>query len=706
MLRADTALRYVKGVGPRRAEALAEVGFETAEDLLYALPFRYEDRRSFSRVADLLPGGAETTLDVEVVSSRLIRTRRRGFTIFEAYVKDASGTVRAVWYNQPYLERAFSPGRRAVLFGRPGRSKYKSGVVLENPDHEFLDDEDAEGVHTGRIVPVYRKLADLSSRVQRNLIHRILTGLDPSTLADPVPAEVREAEALMPRLEALRETHFPSDDAALQQLAERATPAQRALAFEEMYLLQLALAVRRRGVLEQARGNPYELTDAMRTGFMKLLPFKLTGAQKRVLREIGDDLKAPHPMNRLLQGDVGSGKTVVALLAMLVAVENGFQAVLMAPTEILAEQHFRTLRGMLDVPGADYRLAFLSGSLRAAPRRAALERIGSGAAQIVVGTHALFESGVDFRKLGVVVVDEQHRFGVLQRAALAEKGTRPDVLVMTATPIPRSLALTVYGDLDVSVIDELPPGRTPVRTVVRTERGRKKVYDGIRQQIGQGRQVYVVVPLVEETEKSDLKAATEFAEHLKNDVFPDLDIGLLHGRMKGEEKDAVMRRFTVGAVQILVATTVIEVGVDVPNATVMVVEHAERFGLSQLHQLRGRVGRGSEKSYCVLMTHGGAQGAEAAERLKVMEDTTDGFRIAEKDLEIRGPGAVFGTQQHGLSDLQFLAVVLRAPELLDAARDAARGVVGERGAGLAQAEQTLATLRPGWQKRLELARVG
>jgi ATP-dependent DNA helicase RecG len=705
MLQADTPLRYVKGVGPRRAEALAAAGYETAEDLLYALPFRYEDRRSFSRVADLLPGGPETTLSVEVVSSRLIRTRRRGFTIFEAQVRDDSGTLKVIWYNRPYLERAFTTERRVVLFGRPGRGRYDA-VVLENPDHEFLDDEDAEGVHTGRIVPVYRKLAELSSRVQRNLQHRILSTLDPGTLPDPLPAATREQNGLLPRLEALRRAHFPAPDAALDALAERATPAQRTLAFEEMFLLQLALAVRRCGFREQTRGTAYELTDAMRVGFARLLPFKLTAAQKRVLREIGDDLRASHPMNRLLQGDVGSGKTVVALLTMLVAVENGFQAVLMAPTEILAEQHFRTLRRMLDVEGADYRMAFLSGSLRATARRGALERIGSGAAQIVVGTHALFESGVTFHKLGVVVVDEQHRFGVLQRAALAAKGERPDVLVMTATPIPRSLALTVYGDLDVSVIDELPPGRTPIRTVVRTERGRKRVYDGIRQQVGRGRQVYVVVPLVEETARSDLKAATEFADKLRTEVFPDLEVGMLHGRMKAEEKDTVMRRFTAGEVQVLVATTVIEVGVDVPNATVMVIEHAERFGLSQLHQLRGRVGRGSERSYCVLMTHGGPKGAEAAERLAVMEETGDGFKIAERDLELRGPGAVFGTQQHGLSDLQFLAVVLRAPELLDAAREAARDVVGDGGERRESAEQILEALRPGWRRRLELVRVG
>lgn len=704
-LRGDTELRYLKGVGPRRAEKLREAGLETVEDLLYVLPFRYEDRRAFARAADLAAGGPETTLAVRVESARLVRTRRPGFTIFEAWLTDDSGRVRAVWYNQPYLERLFRTGRRAVVFARPTADRYGRSTILENPDYEFLEEHDAEGIHTGRIVPIYRKLADLSSRVQRNLIWTALATVE-RPLAESVPPDVARRHGLPDRLDALRDTHFPPSRTSLADLALRATPAQRAVAFEEIFLLQLALAGRRARVQHEVRRNPYEITDELRSRLASLLPFRLTGAQRRVLKEIGADLRSPHPMHRLLQGDVGSGKTIVALLTMLVAVENGYQAALMAPTEILAEQHFRNYSRLLDLKGGFYRRALLTGSTRASDRRRTLEWISSGEVQLVVGTHALFERGVGFRRLGLVVVDEQHRFGVAQRAALASKGDHPDLLVMTATPIPRSLALTLYGDLDLSVIDEMPPGRTPVATVVRGETDRPKVYEGIRAQIAQGRQAYVVVPLVEETEASDLKAATAFAKHLRSEVFADLRVGLLHGRMKGEEKDAVMADFVAGRTHVLVATTVIEVGIDVANATVMVVEHAERFGLSQLHQLRGRVGRGSERSYCVLMVGDDAPGREARERLETMASTRDGFRIAEKDLELRGPGAVFGTQQHGLSDLQFLGVILRDPGLLETARAEAKAIVATETEGMARASRILAALRPGWRRRLHFAGVG
>ncbi len=705
-LRFDTTLRFLKGVGPRRGEALQSQGLESVEDLLYVLPFRYEDRRSFARVDDLRVGGPETTLDVVVVSSRIIPTRRRGFSVFEAHLEDGSGRVRAVWYNQPFLERLFVEGRRAVVFGNAAENRYGSGLVLENPDYEFLEDADAEGVHTGRIVPVYRKLAELSSRAQRSLLHRSLSEVESGTFPQTVPEDVLGRVGLLDRLEALRQTHFPPPDSSLEALHERRTVAQRSLAFEEIFLLQLALAKRRNSVRVAERGISYDLTDALRTRLGKLLPFKLTPAQKRVLKEIGDDLRSDHSMNRLLQGDVGCGKTIVALLSLLVAVENGYQGALMAPTEILAEQHYRTIGKLLSDRGADYRVDILTGSLRAAARREVLGRVASGRTQVLIGTHALFERGVQYSNLGLVVVDEQHRFGVLQRAALTSKGPRPDVLVMTATPIPRSMALTFYGDLDLSIIDELPPGRTPVKTVVRWERERARVYRGVAREVAGGRQVYVVVPLVEETLRSDLKAATTLAEQLRTEVFPDLAVGLVHGRMKGADKDRVMQEFAAGKIQILVATTVIEVGVDVPNATVMVVEHAERFGLSQLHQLRGRVGRGAGRSYCVLMVADGAVSAQGYDRLAIMERTHDGFRIAEKDLELRGPGVVFGTQQHGLSDLQFLAVVLSDPQMLETARAEARALVTSGEDGADRASRILNALRPAWKRRLDLARVG
>ena len=701
MIRADTPLRFLKGVGPRRGEQLAALGCATVEDLLYVLPFRYEDRRSFHRLAELAPGAAPATLAVQVVDARLVRTRRPGFTIFEANVADASGRCRVVWYNQPYLARVFVAGRHAVLFG--AATLGRRGLALENPDYEILDEEDGEGIHTGRIVPVYRKLGDLTSRRVRTLLHGALAELEPSSLPETVSVDVACRHGVLERLRALREVHFPPAGIDPRSLDEGRTAAQRSLAFEEVYLLQLALALRREGLRQQARGIAYEVPDALRTKLAGMLPFKLTEAQKRVVREIGADLRAPHPMNRLLQGDVGSGKTIVAVLALLVAVENGWQGALLAPTEILAEQHYASLRRILDSGSIDCRVALLHGSLRAAERRRVLADLATGFAALAVGTHALFEPGVDFRRLGLVVIDEQHRFGVLQRAALVAKGVRPDVLVMTATPIPRSLALTLYGDLDLSVIDELPPGRTPVRTVVRSEEERGRVYERLRLELARGRQAYVVVPLVEETERSDLKAAIAHAAELGR-AFPELRIGLVHGRMKSAERDQVMREFREGRLSALVATTVIEVGVDVPNATVMIVEHAERFGLSQLHQLRGRVGRGTGQSHCVLMV-GDDGGKASRERLAILSQTTDGFRIAERDLDLRGPGAVFGTQQHGLSDLRFLAAVLRDPELLEAAREEARAAVAEPSARR-EAEARLGALGGRWRRRLDLAQVG
>ena len=695
------ALRYVKGIGPKRAEALAGIGIERVEDLVEVFPFRWEDRRAFSKVADLAPGRPEATLDLRVVSSRLVRTRRRGLTIFNAILADESGSIKAVWYNQPYLARVFTADARVVVFAKAAVDRSGRELVLENPDYERLEADDETGIHTGRIVPVYRKLGGLPSRALRSVMHGVLESLVDGDLPDPMPPEIRLRHGLLPRLAALRDTHFPPGDASMHDLASLRTRAQRTLAFEEIFLVQLGLARRRRDVERATRGAHYEITDALRGKLAKLLPFKLTNAQKRVLKEIGEDLRSPHPMNRLLQGDVGSGKTIVALLTLLVAVENGYQGVLMAPTEILADQHARNILRMLQDAGSDVKVTVLTGSMKAAAKRRALGDIHIGHAKIIVGTHALFEAGVSFKRLGLVVVDEQHRFGVMQRMALSSKGKRPDVLVMTATPIPRSLALTLYGDLDLSVIDEIPPGRTPVVTVVRRERDRERAYEGLRTEIARGRQAYVVVPLVEETAALDLKAATVFAEHLKKEVFPNLAIGLLHGRLKGDEKDRVMQDFARGAIQILVATTVVEVGVDVPNASVMVVEHAERFGLSQLHQLRGRVGRGAAKSYCVLMVGDGADGETARERLKTMEATSDGFKIAEKDLELRGPGAVFGTHQHGLSDLRFLAAILRDPGLLDDAREEAQRVAAAGGA-----ESVFARLGGVWRKRLELPAVG
>lgn len=673
MLRAETPLRYLKGVGPRRAESLQKLGLSTVEDLLYVLPFRYEDRRAFARVAEVVPFGSETTLDVRIARARLIRTRRPGFTLFEAVLEDATGSVRALWYNQPYLEKALRPGRRAVVFGRAVLDRREGHPVLENPDYELLDEGDAEGIHTGRIVPVYRKLGELSSRMLRSLLHRALQDLDPGSLPEILPRHVARRRGLLPRLEALKRTHFPPPEASLEELAARRTEAQLRLAFEEIFILQLALALRREAVRSERRRVAYQVTDALRTRLARLLPFRLTEGQKRALREIGADLRAPRPMNRLLQGDVGSGKTIVALLTLLVAVENGYQGAFLVPTEILAEQHYRNFQRMFAERGAAYRVALLTGSVRGAGRRRAREGLESGAIQIAVGTHALFEENVRFRRLGLVVVDEQHRFGVLQRAALAEKGLHPDVLVMTATPIPRSLALTVYGDLDVSVIDEMPPGRQPVTTewVGPEERGR--AYAFVREQVRQGRQAFVVCPLIEESAALQTRAAKAEYERLSREVFPDLRLGLLHGRVAAAEKDTVLDAFRRGELDVLVATTVIEVGIDVPNATVMLIEGADRFGLAQLHQLRGRVGRGGGQSYCLLLSDDPS--AAARERLQVLAETQDGFQLAEADLRRRGPGDYLGTRQSGLPQLR--AADFGDLRLIQAARHEAMALLSQ-----------------------------
>lgn len=701
---ARAPLRFLRGVGPQRAGALARLGLATVEDLLYVLPFRYEDRRRFRRVCELVPGAGESALEVEVLRARTVPTRRRGLDVFEAIVADATGRLRVRWFNQAYLARVFLPGRRVVLFGRPVEDRYRGDLVLEHPDYEFLDEPDAEGIHTGRIVPVYRKLGELTSRRVRTLMYQALRLAEAEGLASYVPTATLQRQGLLDRLAALRELHFPGEGADLEALAAGTTPAHRTLAFEEAFLLQLAFIAYRRGLEARGRGTAYEVTDALRTKLARLLPFKLTEAQKRVLREIGADLRAPRPMTRLLQGDVGSGKTIVALLTLLVAVENGYQGALMAPTEILAEQHYRNIARLFEDKGADYRVALLTGGVRGAARERILRELARGQIQLLIGTHALFERGVEFRRLGLVVVDEQHRFGVLQREALVRKGAHPDLLVMTATPIPRSLALTLYGDLDVSVIDALPPGRQPVETRVYSEPERGLVYARVREALAAGRQAYVVVPLVEETEKSDLRAATTLARELQREVFPDVPVGLLHGRMPGEAKERVMRGFVQGRIPILVSTTVVEVGVDVPNATVMVVEHADRFGLSQLHQLRGRVGRGAARSFCALVMSEEAS-PQARERLELLARTHDGFEIAEKDLEVRGPGMIFGTQQHGLSDLRFLRELIRDPQLIEAARQEARALVAPP-QGLERARAILQGLRPAWRRRLGLGRIG
>ncbi|MCA1564996.1 MAG: ATP-dependent DNA helicase RecG [Acidobacteria bacterium] len=539
--------------------------------------------------------------------------------------------------------------------------------LLAEDDETEVTDPRLAAIHVGRRVPVYRKLGEFAAKRLREIMHAVFARLDDAEITETLPPDLIGRQRLISRAEALRRIHFPSEDAPLADYERARSPAHLRLIFEEFFWVALAIAIRKSERVKEPKGACIEIDERVRGHLAEILPFALTSAQERSVKRILDDMQSDVPMNRLLQGDVGSGKTIVALLAMLAAMENGYQAALMAPTEILADQHARNIKRML--ARTPHRAELLIGSLRAAEKRRLHASIADGEVNACIGTHALIQESVAFRKLGLVVIDEQHRFGVLQRASLRERGFNPDVLVMTATPIPRSLAMTVYGDLDVSVIDELPPGRTPIKTVVVGEEQRAGVYKGVEREIRAGRQAYIVYPLVEESEKMDLKDATRMFEHLRDRVFPTFTIGLLHGKMKSAEKEETMHRFTRGDVQILVATTVVEVGVDVPNASVMVIEHAERFGLSQLHQLRGRVGRGAEQSFCVLLASD-KQTAVAKERLGIMEETNDGFRIAEKDLEIRGPGEVMGTRQSGVPTFR-VGNLVRDVRILEEARNEA-----------------------------------
>jgi ATP-dependent DNA helicase RecG len=689
-------VQFVKGVGPQRAEALARLGVRTAEDLLLHLPLRYEDRSSFVRVADLRPG-MRVSVAGEIAIAGLRRARR--MTIYEIRLEDGSGRLKALFFNQPFLKDVLARGRRVVLFGLVEKDAFGSRlVVMRSPQYEIVEGEPGAGVHTGRIVPVYEKLGPLTVKPLRRVLSQLAAQVPPD-LEDPLGEALRDRLCVIGRAQALRRVHLPAEGDALPALNAFRSPAHVRLIFEELLLFQLGLALRRSGVRAERKRSAFEVTDAARDAVKRILPFPLTGAQRRVLREIAEDLRSPHPMNRLVQGDVGSGKTLVALLSMVVVLENGHQAAFMAPTEILAEQHFLTFKRLLQ--RCPYRVELLTSAVKGRDRREALERIASGEAQIVIGTHALIQEGVSFQRLGYAVVDEQHRFGVLQREDLRQKGYEADVLVMTATPIPRTLALTAYGDLDVSVVDEKPPGRTLVRTLLRPASQRREAVEVVRRAVAEGRQAYVVYPLVEESDKlEDVKAATGAAGEWAA-LLPDVRVGLLHGRLRSAEKEAAMAAFARGETQLLVATTVIEVGVDVPNATVMVIEHAERFGLAQLHQLRGRVGRGAASSTCVLLAHGRLSDVARA-RLAVMAETEDGFLIAEKDLEIRGPGDFFGTRQWGLPALR-VADLVRDGELLERARDEAFRLVD---AGPLPPELAGFLDRGGWERRFGLARVG
>src|SRR5215469_15261302 len=698
-----TPVKYLKGVGPQRAALLLERGIATLADLLAYLPFRYEDRLCFTPIAEMIPGQFHTVLgEVGSGGGNTVRFRRGRTPIFHLTVKDKSGSLHVRFFHGGYLEGRLKEGQPLVLYGKAEVDPYRPGrLEMVNPQMELLSsgDRPADSTEVGRIVPVYEAMGPISSRMLRRIVHNALANFEPN-VPDPLPADLRERFRFPTRREALMYAHFPPKEERLESLNSFRSPAQVRLIFEEFFYYQLALALRRQQGHRQAGIAMLVREDGIRQALKRILPFKPTAAQKRVLAEIAADLERSDPMHRLLEGDVGSGKTIVALEAATIVIENGYQVALMAPTEILAVQHYLSARKVF--AAAKYSVELVVSGMKPREKQEALERIASGQANFVTGTHALIEEAVNFAKLGLVIIDEQHRFGVLQRKRLAEKGTSPHALVMTATPIPRTLALTLYGDLDLSVIDEMPPGRTPVITQWRAEENLPGVWESVRGEIASGRQAYIIYPVVEES-KQELKAATAEYERLSKHIFSKLNLGLLHGRMRSEEKDEVMEQFRSGIIQILVATTVVEVGVDVRNATVMVIEHADRFGLAQLHQLRGRIGRGAHKSHCILVAPKNPTD-EARARLETLVATSDGFQIAEQDLKLRGPGEFFGTKQHG--DVAFhMAHPLRDHKLLDSARAEAFALV-EDPSHSEQLERLRAFLGPEWQSKFRLASVG
>ena len=722
MLEPATPVQYVKGIGPRLAEVLAAKGIQTADDLLHYLPFRYEDRLNPRTIAELRPGEMSTVI-AEVRNSGLFRTRHR--PIFQMTAGQGRARLRCIWFNAAYLRDRFQPGQLVALYGKVEEDSYSGELQLVQPQFEILGDASGEegsgdkraaSLEVGRIVPIYESAGNgrLTSRWFRRVIHAALENLPPE-LADPIPAAVRRHLSLISPREAIRKVHWPEAGESLQDLQSWRTPAHIRLIFEELFFIELGLELKRRQQKAQT-GIAFRLDETVRSAIKRILPFHPTGAQKRALKEIAGDMAQSAPMRRLLQGDVGSGKTLVAFEAAIIAIENGYQVALMAPTEILAQQHYFSARRILE--NAGYRVVLLTGSLEDERKREIRRHISQGNAQLVIGTHALIEQKVEFARLGLVIVDEQHRFGVLQRFKLmskssepgpagtaASRAAEPDVLVMTATPIPRTLALTLYGDLDLSVLDEMPPGRVPIITRRVGDERAEKVWQFVRKQVAAGHQAYAVYPVIEENEETELKAAMKMYKELSKRVFPDLRVGVLHGRLDADLKDQVMRLFQKGELDILVSTTVIEVGVDVANATVMVIEHAERFGLAQLHQLRGRIGRGAAKSYCVLMT-GGKVSEDGERRLDALVRTHDGFQIAELDLELRGPGEFFGTRQAGLPNFQ-VANLIRDRQLLEAAKLEAAAVLNGPNEEISEPEinRALQHMRTRWQKTYGLVEV-
>ncbi|PLX87009.1 MAG: DNA helicase RecG [Desulfuromonas sp.] len=705
--RLDESLETVRGIGPHVQAKLQKLGLNTVEDALYHLPHRYEDRRQLQPIARLRPGRQEVFYG-EVLAAGETHTSRKRRRLYEVIVGDRSAQISLKWfrYRKDWLQKRFPVGQKAVFIGEV--KSYGALREVHHPDAELLSADStmeqlfkSDPLNFGRILPVYPLTEGLSQKQFRKIWYQLVEQNAPP-LPSILPREILSRHNLVPLATAIQASHWPPNNASLTELEQGRDHWRQSLVFDEFFFLELGLALKRQGVqLEQ--GISFNVEHRYTIPLNKMLPFRLTDAQRRVLGDIKQDMMQPHPMNRLLQGDVGSGKTLVALMASLIAIENGYQVALVAPTEILAEQHFLTFELWMEKLGL--KTALLQGSMTAKARKEALLSIAAGEIHLIIGTHAVLQEGVKFHRLGLGIIDEQHRFGVRQRGTLKHKGQNPDILVMTATPIPRTLSLTLYGDLSVSVIDQMPPGRKAIETKLFRENRRLDAYSLIKDELKKGRQAYVVYPLVEDSEKSDLQAATAAAKQLAAEVFPRNTVGLLHGRMKSVEKEQIMSAFRDGQIDILVATTVIEVGVDVPNASVMLIEHADRFGLAQLHQLRGRVGRGAEQSYCLLIPSQ-QYSEDAGKRLQVMVSTNDGFRIAEADLEIRGPGEFLGTRQAGLPDFR-VANLLRDVRLLEVARQEAFNYARQTDYLTDnKSREVREELLARWGGRLELAAIG
>ncbi|MBI4689636.1 MAG: ATP-dependent DNA helicase RecG [Nitrospirae bacterium] len=707
-------IQYIKGVGPHRAKLLNNLGITTVEDALYYLPYRYEDRKNIKKISSLGYGQLETVIG-KVISAEVIKLRKGSLKLFELTVSDGSGLLKGKWFNQPFMKKNFKIGQEVILSGIVKRNPYLgAGFEVDNPEYEFPTDDGDAFIHTARIVPVYRTTAGLSVRQLRTIMFNLLNTCI-GDISDPVPEEILERHKLPGLNESIMNSHFPdiescpksssgssiSRETGIDIFNRRASIYQKRLSFNELFMFELGLSVLKKGK-DIERGIAFNSDGVLVGRLHDMLPFRLTGAQQRVFEDILHDMKRPHPMNRLLQGDVGCGKTIIAIMAMLVAVECGYQSVLMVPTEILAEQHYINIHKIIEDMGLNICLLTGSSNTLRVTRDALRRGIASGEINIVIGTHALIQEGIEFKNLGLVIIDEQHRFGVMQRSLMRKKGVNPDVLVMTATPIPRTLSMTLYGDLDYSVIDELPPERRPVITSLFNERQKDYIYKAISDEIKKGRQVYIVYPIIEETEKSNLKSAIIGKEALEK-MFPGLKISLIHGKMRPQDKEGIMATFKSGGIDILVSTTVIEVGVDVPNASMMLIVHAERFGLAQLHQLRGRVGRGISQSYCFLLAYEPV-GEDARRRLGIMVKSHDGFRIAEEDLAIRGPGEFFGTRQAGMPDLK-IADIIRDARLLEIARREAFDLI-DKDAGLKALPGLKRIVEQFWKGKIELFKTG